>query len=203
MAYKEGIGENGQLPDSVLKRIDTGQKLYIPAADSFMRMRKDAIKDGVYIKLVGQFSGYRPCGEQGDYLQRRCSTGFTQWCAWEKYKSGVGNLAANPTTSKGCTSNHGFGIAIDVENSDGKRWIRKNGEKYGWWWGEAPSEDWHFTYDIKRDKYLKLQEALEDIKESVDEGVDFGKRNWLPIVLVLAGLGGLTFYLIKSKTIKL
>ena len=25
-------------------------------------------------------------------------------------------------------------------------WIRKNGEKYGWYWGEATSENWHFTF---------------------------------------------------------
>ncbi len=145
MAYKEGIGENGNLTDDVLEKIDTGQKLYKPAAISYMRMKNDAKKSGVNILLSGQDSGYRRCGQKGDYLQRGCDTGFTQWCAWEKYKSGVGNPAANPTSERGCTSNHGFGMAIDVKGSDAKKWIRNNGVKYGWWWGEAPTEDWHFT----------------------------------------------------------
>lgn len=157
MAYKEGIGENGELTDNVLKKIDTGQKLYAPAAVSYMRMKNDAKKDGVVIQLIGDYSGYRPCGEKGDFKQRNCNTGFTQWCAYEKYLSGIGNLAATPN-SEGCTSNHGFGIAIDVKNNDAKNWIRKNGLKYGWWWGEAPSEDWHFTYDINRDSLLSRRD---------------------------------------------
>lgn len=205
MGYKQGIGQNGELDDSVLKKIDTGQKLFIPAADSFMRMKKDAKKDGVNIQLVGEYSGYRPCGEQGDYLQRGCNTGFTQWCAWEKYKSGVGNLAANPTKGTGCTSNHGYGIAIDVKNRDAKVWIRKNGVKYGWWWGEAPTEDWHFTYDIKRDTFLD-DSYLDKINDDDDNVVSTERKqqkNWLPIAFVLVGLAGLTFFLVKKKIIKI
>lgn len=205
MAYKEGIGENGRLSDSVLKPIDTGQKLYIPASISFMRMKNDALKDGVNIKLVGEFSGYRPCGLKGDYNQRGCDTGFTQWCAWEKYRAGVGNLAAQPSSDGGCNSNHGFGIAIDVANNDAKVWIRNKGLKYGWWWGEAPTENWHFTYDLNRDTYLdksKLKQLLENAGEVVEDSAEFTQRNWIPIALILAGIGGLTFFLIKTKRLK-
>jgi len=52
MAFKEGIGENGKLDGSVLKPIDTGQKLYIPASTSYMRMKNNAKKDGVDLKTV-------------------------------------------------------------------------------------------------------------------------------------------------------
>lgn len=182
MAYKEGIGENGFLDDDVLEKIDTGQKLWIPAAASFMRMKNDAKKSGVNIQLVGDDSAYRRCGAKGDYLQRNCNTGFTQWCAWEKYKSGVGNLAANPTTSDGCTSNHGYGMAIDVKNYDAKVWIRNNGLKYGWWWGEAPSENWHFTYDIKRDKFLDK----DDVPDTDDSPED--KIKIFPLIVLGAML---------------
>ena len=101
----------------------------------------------------------------------------------EKYKANVGNLAANPTTSKGCKSNHGWGIAIDVKGSDVKKWLRDNGEKYGWWWGEAPSEDWHFTYDFKKDTFLNEN-----------------KNTLLYIILGLAVVGfSLTLYLATRK----
>jgi len=158
MAFKEGIGENGELLKYVLKSIDTGQYLYKPASISYMRMKNDAQKEGVTIKLSGDYSGYRPCGKKGDYTERNCRDGFTQWCAWEKYKAGIGNLASNPSDANGCSSNHGFGMAIDVTGSDAKKWIRNNGEKYGWWWGEAQGEDWHFTYDINRDSFLKKKD---------------------------------------------
>tara|TARA_R110000751_G_C13719195_1_gene475263 strand:+ start:647 stop:1204 length:558 start_codon:yes stop_codon:yes gene_type:complete len=143
--------KNGNIPKSALKAIDTGQLLEENAANAFMKMKKAAALDGVTLKLAGNYSAYRPCGEIGDYKARDCNTGFTQWCAWEKYKAGKGNLAANPTKSSGCRSNHGWGIAVDISGSKAKKWIRDNGEKYGWWWGEAPSEDWHFTYDVNRD----------------------------------------------------
>ena len=177
MAYREGIGENGKLPDYVLKSIDTGQKLYVPAAVSYMRMKRDAQKEGVTIKLSGNYSAYRPCGEKGDYTQRNCSTGFTQHCAWEKYKAGVGNLAANPNDENGCSSNHGYGMAIDVSGSAAKKWVRKNGERYGWWWGEAQGEDWHFTYDIKRDKFLDkndIPKSPSDKKKVWKEALLYG-----------------------------
>jgi hypothetical protein len=207
MAFRKGIGENGNLSDSVLQKIDTGQKLYIPAAVSFMRMKNDAKKQGVNIELVGKDSGYRRCGEKGDYTKRKCSDGFTQWCAWEKYRAGVGNLASNPTDSDGCSSNHGYGMAIDVKNSNAKRWIRLNGTKYGWWWGEAPSEDWHFTYDLNKDTFLNNK----DIPEAVDNEIKISDKNInekninekntiiFPLILILSGLGLGAYFYFKFK----
>jgi hypothetical protein len=183
MAYKEGIGENGKLDDSVLQKIDTGLKLYKPASISFMRMKNDAKKQGVNIELVGEYSAYRPCGEKGDYITKKCSTGFTQWCAWEKYKVGIGNLASNPTDSNGCSSNHGYGMAIDIKNSDAKKWVKANGTKYGWWWGEAPTEDWHFTYDLKKDTLLDKKDIPNASKtESSPDKNSF--KAYIPYVLI-------------------
>ena len=33
-------------------------------------------------------------------------------------------------------SNHGWGNAIDVSGYEAQQWIKKNGENYGWYWGE-------------------------------------------------------------------
>jgi hypothetical protein len=181
---------NGKIPLKVLKPIDTGQSLERNASNSYMRMKNDAKKDGVNIDLSGMYSAYRPCGEKGDYNERKCRDGFTQWCAWEKYKRGVGNPASNPTTSKGCKSNHGWGIAIDVKGSSAKKWIRQNGEKYGWWWGEAITEDWHFTYDYKRDKYLK-ENQKQDKKTPIVLYVFLG--------LVVVGFGYTLYALTRPK----
>lgn len=135
---------NGALPDSDLVPIEKG-KLQKNAGEAYTRMKNDAKKEGVNIKLTGPNSGYRECGEPGDYTEGKSGGKFTQWYAWELYKAGKGHLAANPTGGK-CTSNHGWGRAIDVSGSKAKKWVRKNGDKYGWCWGEAKNEDWHFTY---------------------------------------------------------
>lgn len=166
MSIKELIGTNGKLQSNVLKKIDTGQELFIPASESYMRMKNDAKKDNVDIQFFAKFSGYRPCGQKGDYNEGLSKGEFTQWYAWELYKAGKGNLASNPTTSKGCRSNHGLGLAIDIKDSSAKAWVRKNGEKYGWWWGEAPTEDWHFTYDINRDSSID-EKYLNNLKKTL------------------------------------
>ena len=52
-----------------------------------------------------------------------------------------------------------------------------------------------------------IQEAKEKFKKIVtevaEETKEFSKRNWIPILVMLVGLGGLGYYLIKSKTLKL
>ena len=44
MSIKKLIGTNRKLLSNVLKKIDTGQGLFIPASESYMRMKNDAKK---------------------------------------------------------------------------------------------------------------------------------------------------------------
>jgi LAS superfamily LD-carboxypeptidase LdcB len=180
----------------------SGRKEYLSnaAAIKFNKMVADAKNDGVNIKLT---DAYRACGQPGDYKNGK----WTQWSAWEKYKFHGGNLAASPYPPKAenwnknnggyCTSNHGFGNAIDVEKS-GWGWVKKNGEKYGWYWGEAKSEDWHFTFcgdgvvntpgfcagkiKIKKDKNpieTRLPKNIQDLMKKLkdDWGVNITKSH--------------------------
>jgi LAS superfamily LD-carboxypeptidase LdcB len=161
MSTLKGKYYNGKIPKKELVVIDTGQYLEDNAARSFSRMKIAAKKDGIDIELSGKNSGYRECGQQGDYTKGLSDGKFTQWFAWEKYKAGKGNLAANPTTSVGCKSNHGWGIAIDVSGSKAKDWIKKNGVDYGWLWytkdggeGQRINENWHFNYNKEKDTFI-------------------------------------------------
>jgi hypothetical protein len=187
--------DNGDLPDETLNVIDdesSKPRLQKAAAEAYMKMKEAAKNDKVIIKLTGSNSGYRSCGEPGDHLGGgKCKNGiFTQWCAWEMYKSGVGNKAADPT--KGCKSNHGWGNAIDVSGTDAKKWVRENGKKYGWLWytkdggeGERIGEDWHFIFkgetpddkiipkndyiDIENPKNLETVKKLENLKGTLKQ----------------------------------
>lgn len=145
--------KNGRLELSELTQVMDdvgGQKEYLSkaAAIQFNKMVADAKSEGVNIRLN---DAYRICGNPGDYEKGL----WTQWSAWEEYKFHRGNLATAPEPSTKekwnegggyCRSNHGFGNAIDVFKGEGRKWVRKNSEKYGWYHGEAPSEDWHFTF---------------------------------------------------------
>jgi len=81
-------------------------------------------------------AGLRPGGDDSSYrpLDR-------QQYFWDLYISGRGNLAATPGTS-----NHGWGIAVDIPNAWEQEWMREHGAKYGWQKTEAFSEPWHWTY---------------------------------------------------------
>lgn len=187
MSLKEKY-QNGKIPKKALKPIDSGHLLEENARDSYMRMKAEAKKDNVDIVLPYKTSAYRPCGEKGDYTQGLSKGLFTQWYAWEKYKAGQGNLASNPTTSKGCSSNHGWGIAIDVKGKKAQDWIKENGEKFGWWWSGGTFrqiEDWHFDYDIKRDTLHKKKGSKIFLYASLG--------------LVAVGLGVGLYYFIKTK----
>lgn len=187
---------NGRIPRSAMESIDSGQSLEKNASNSYMRMKLEAKKSGVEIKLVGKNSAYRECGKKGDYTQGLSNGKFTQWYAWELFKAGKGNLASNPTTSKGCSSNHGWGIAIDVSGKKAQDWIKENGVNYGWLWytkdggeGQRINENWHFSYKKEKDKFISKNR----------------RKNTLLVGYVILGISvvGLAFgfyYATRSKT---
>lgn len=121
---------------SNLKNIDiSGHKMAPEAADAFNKLLKDMPED--IRKAVNLTDSYRPLKVQCnifdfDHFEK---TGKRR----KKGTSGV------PVASPG-SSNHGWGRAIDIFPKKVQDWIRENGSKYGWCWGEAPSESWHFTF---------------------------------------------------------
>ena len=134
---------NGQLSDSELSPIvspsggQTNNRLNTAAAKDFNAMVKAAYDEAKLNLTVSQ--GYRHLGSKNE----GCSKGFTQWCAWIKYKSGKGNLAANPGSS-----NHGLGAAVDVENckkgSPIHTWLTKNASRFNFY--PLASESWHWDH---------------------------------------------------------
>ena len=121
-----------------LKKISIGNFELAPeAAKDFEVMLSDMEKDGIKKGEVKINGAYRPLARQcemfdWDYFE---STG-------KKRKKGTGGVAiAFPGSS-----NHGWGRALDISGSKVQKWIKDNGYKYGWCWGEVKSEPWHFTY---------------------------------------------------------
>jgi len=159
---------NGKLPDSILKPIAIGGKLHHLAAAAFNAMTKAAKADGINFKHVGD---YRPYDAQLSLFKQRYVKGdsgdprkITRTFEGEKWMLKAGMA---PAGSPG-TSNHGWGIAIDValevggkllsitSDPDGKggfkdgvEWLMKHADTYGFSWEikeGAQAEAWHIRY---------------------------------------------------------
>jgi hypothetical protein len=101
--------------------------LHPEAAQSFNKMNRD-YKNMIRKKGISINSAYRDVFHQG----------------------GV-NSNGNPKAGSG-TSNHGFGLSLDVGR--GRNWMKKNGGHYGWCWFGAGDKP-HFNYFPVLDKMGK------------------------------------------------
>jgi LAS superfamily LD-carboxypeptidase LdcB len=153
---------NGKVPKKLMKTIKTGGLMWGPAADAFNRMYDAAEEAGIYLADVGD---YRPYDRQEalfldryrDKPQPRKPEVTRTWNGKTWY------------LRKGCapagvpgTSNHGYGLAIDIAEKDkrgqiirltGKtqKWLCLNAPTFGFYLqGNDPKspefEIWHWQY---------------------------------------------------------
>jgi peptidoglycan hydrolase-like protein with peptidoglycan-binding domain len=116
--------ENGKLPKSALAPIPGGE------------LAKDAA--AAWNAPGGPAdAGLRPTGSQSSYR-----TYDEQVALYKLYQEGRGNLAAVPGTS-----NHGWGVAVDLAETWMRTWMDEHGAAFGWRKTEAFSEWWHVNYD--------------------------------------------------------
>lgn len=150
--------KNGELPASVLRNIKAPNgQLHRLAATAWNALQLAAYFDGIELKHVG---AYRPFEQQVKLFRDRYAaapTGRTpqvtrtyQGATWYLKKG----MAPAGTPS---TSNHGWGLAIDVADASGKRleWLlgdgfaTSNALKFGFTWevkDGANAEAWHIRY---------------------------------------------------------
>lgn len=140
---------------SNLTQIGIGShKLVEPAAKAFIKMLEDMEEDTkgkITKENLKLTDSYRKLTSQcrimdWDYFHSKggnSSNEDKQNCT--KCSRKVGSNGKTPVAYPG-TSNHGWGRAVDLFNKNAQKWIKDNGSKYGWCWGEVKSEPWHFTY---------------------------------------------------------
>jgi len=124
------MAQNGRLPDSDLAPILQGRLVRANScAASWNAMNAEARRLGVELRPTGSKSSYRTFAQQQEL--------------WNLYRSGKGNLAATPGTS-----NHGWGLAVDLATTQMRAMVDRIGKRYGWAkeWSDAPSEWWHIRY---------------------------------------------------------
>ncbi|GAB7193310.1 hypothetical protein NUM3379_40190 [Kineococcus sp. NUM-3379] len=117
---------NGSLPPEALHPIGQGaHAMWAPAAEAFQRMSEAAGRDGITLRVT---DSYRSYAEQVALAVR-------------KGLYGHGGLAARPGTS-----NHGWGLSIDVDTANGTlEWLRAHAAEFGYD-EDVPGEPWHWTY---------------------------------------------------------
>jgi len=145
---------NGRITGAALVATSSGPLLYRDAAAQYERM-KTAFDNEPAHKAKGWklsiSSGFRSLAVQEAFIPEK---GWTR-------KPGLEGAAQGNTSNYGLattpgTSNHGWGLAIDVNLLDGyfgemKKWLDKNGRTWGFY--PIPSnpdgtESWHFDYRL-------------------------------------------------------
>jgi len=150
--------ENGKLPAHLLRNIKAPNgQLHALAATAWNALQLAAYFDGIELKHVG---AYRPYEQQIALFRERYTaspTGRTPQVT-RKYQNATWYLKKGmaPAGTPG-TSNHGWGLAIDVADASGKRleWLlgdgfaTSNALKFGFTWevkDGANAEAWHIRY---------------------------------------------------------
>ncbi len=141
----------GELSPDLLRGIEGKGKLHQCAADAYEAMDAAANADGIDLSPTSQADTYRSLETQEyGFYQRytdkpkpklmKQTPRIYKGKAWY-LKKGLAPMAV-PGTSQ-----HNYGIAIDIANASGKRleWLLKNAQRFGFSW-EVQSEPWHLRY---------------------------------------------------------
>ena len=175
--------KNGQLPDKLLVPIKPFGKMHKIAAIHWEAMRLHAEKDGIKFTHVGDYRPYEAQvnlfkeryrkAEDRDYLDpAKKSKGLADPKRITRNWEGQLYLLKNGFAPAGtpATSNHGWGLAIDValvvngktqpitSDPDGKggfkdgvEWLKQHADDYGFSWevkDGAQAEAWHIRYHV-------------------------------------------------------
>ncbi len=143
--------KNGELDPALLVAIKPSGFLLRPAALSWDAMKRAAKLDGIVLKPTSAFDAYRPYSVQKAVFQQRYTLDYLPGRPTREWNGVTYSLKAGlaPLATPG-TSNHGWGLAVDVWNvsQNGRlEWLLANYERYGWS-HEVQSESWHIRYTL-------------------------------------------------------
>lgn len=158
--------DNGKVPARLMHPV-CGGYMHKLAAQAFHCMSIAAKQNSIFLKPTSRYDVYRPYEVQEKvFLQRfqarkNDSPIVRQWQGKNWYlKSGVAPVAVPGT------SNHGWGLAIDISGASGDRlkWLLDNASKFGFTWEVADgpaAEAWHIRY-VSGDRVpLKVRRMLK------------------------------------------
>lgn len=150
-------------------RLWAGNAKDVGAARAWNEMRAAAIADGI------EPWEFVPAGPDSSARGRPAQLRF-----WRSQP---------PPAARPYTSNHGWGLAVDVKTRRAAAWILRHGRRFGFSWdeGRRVGEWWHFRYvggyRPKRDALAHLTKTERRWCRELDrlrrEGKDVGRRRVL------------------------
>lgn len=151
--------KQGFLPADLLKEIKPYGLLHWRAVEAWEPMRQKALDDGIgFFKPTSTADTYRSYKSQETAFRQRyqlepISGQSTRTFEGKKWylKKGFAPLASPGT------SNHNWGLAVDVHSANGDRlkWMQQNIVQFGWSWEVMPAEPWHIRL-VTGDKPTEL-----------------------------------------------
>ena len=156
--------KNGRVPAKLLVKVNSG-RLHHQAAKAFHCMVIAAKKDGISLGTVGHYRTFE--GQEKLFLDRYQTTPTGRVPkVTRQYQGKTWYLkkGKSPSASPG-TSNHGWGLAVDIANASGERlkWLLKNAVSFGFSWEveEGPNaEAWHLRYYMGDSTTLRVKLSL-------------------------------------------
>ena len=158
MCIRDSLSILGHLPYKEISKeklvfIEPNIKVHIDMSESLLKMREDAMKDGIYLVLL---SGYRSINLQKDIFY-----------SLKSIRNQVATERARVSAPPGY-SEHSTGFAIDIgdfnkpktdfqvefENTDAFRWLKNNAAKYHFKLSfnknnkNVDYEPWHWRYAV-------------------------------------------------------
>lgn len=146
----EGV-RNGRIPARLLRPIEPAGRLHHLAADAWDAMRAAALADGIRpFKATSPADTYRPLEDQRRLFFARYTLNPIAGrpvAVWEgKTYCLLPRMAQAAVPG---TSNHGWGLAVDVWGASGTRleWLEENALRFGFSWEfRSGAEPWHIRY---------------------------------------------------------
>ena len=146
--------QNGRLPDNLLRKINNKGRLHHNAATAWNALQLAAYFAGVELLPISDPDTYRDYPKQEALFYARYQQTPTdrqpQVTRTFNGKTWYLKKGIAPAGTPG-SSNHGWGLAVDVANASGKRleWLLANAVKYGFTWevkNGANAEAWHIRF---------------------------------------------------------
>lgn len=150
--------KNGRLHPELLAKIKCGGQMWGGAARAFNAMYDHAKRDGIVLKNIGDYRPYERILAMFHDRYAPTQTGRKPEVTrkfdgrvWYLKKGKAPSAAPDPSGKTG--SNHGWGLAIDLDVTNGKtlRWLCTNAPTYGFYLqGSDPKspefESWHWQF---------------------------------------------------------
>jgi hypothetical protein len=139
----------GRVPDDLLRPVPGGGRLHWLAAQAWMALVSKAACDGVELKPTSAGDTYRSYEAQLAAFKQRYTTAPIPGASTRTFEGRRWYLKRGAPLAAPGSSQHNWGIAVDVHSAAEKRrlrWLIANVKDFGFSWEVVPAEPWHIRY---------------------------------------------------------